>query len=58
MRAIYLIAVSIGLMLIGYLVSGGQGSNLSSFLVWVGIILFVFGALIGILGFVKNKEDK
>ena len=58
LRAIYLIAVSIGLMLIGYLISGGWGSNLPTILIWVGMILFVFGTLIGVLGFEKNKEDK
>ncbi len=57
LRAIYLIAVSIGIMLIGYLLSGGHGDNLTSFLIYAGMILFVAGAIVGLLGFTGEKDD-
>ena len=57
LRAIYLIAVSIGIMLIGYLLSGGHGDNLTSFLIYAGMLLFAVGTFIGFLGFSRENDD-
>ena len=57
LRAIYLIAVSIGIMLIGYLLSGGQGDHLTAFLIYGGMLLFAVGTFIGFLGFSKENND-
>ena len=57
LRAIFMIVVSIGLILMADITSGGHGTNESAILYWAGIILFITGVCAGILGLVTKSSD-
>lgn len=54
LRAVYLLVTAIGLIVIAYISSGGHGTNLSAILYWAGFILFAFGVVIGLFGFISG----
>lgn len=58
LKAIYLTIISIALILIGGVVSGGEYSGVSTFLFVLGVILFFIGVVIGTSAFSNDEEEK
>lgn len=56
LKAIYLEAISIALILIGYVISGGEYNGISTFLFVLGVLVLFTGIFIGIDGFISAKE--
>ena len=57
LKAIYFIAVAIALMVIAYMISGGQNNNVSNVLFVAGIIIFFVGLFKGLIHFPPSKDD-
>ena len=57
LKAIYFIAIAIALMVIAYMVSGGQNNNVSNVLFVAGIIMFFIGLFKGLIHFPSSKGD-
>ena len=48
LKAIFLEVISIALILIGYVISGGENNGVTTFLIVLGLILFFIGGLMGV----------
>jgi hypothetical protein len=57
LKAIYFLAISIAMILIGYVISGGEENAVTLVLVYAGIACFFIGAFIGIANFTSPKDD-
>lgn len=58
LKAIFIEAVSIALMLMGHIIADGTYSDLSFFLFTLGWILVLVGIIIGIRAFISAKKDR
>lgn len=47
LKAIFLEVISIALILIGYVISGGENNGVTTFLIVLGLILFFIGGFMG-----------
>lgn len=47
LKAIFLEVISIALILIGYVISGGENNSVTTFLIVLGLILFFIGGFMG-----------
>ncbi len=47
LKAIFLEVISIALILIGYVISGGENNDVTTFLIVLGLILFFIGGFMG-----------
>ena len=47
LKAIFLEVISIALILIGYVISGGENNGVTTFLIVLGLILFFIGGVMG-----------
>lgn len=47
LKAIFLEVISIALILIGYVISGGENNGVTTFLIMLGLILFFIGGFMG-----------
>lgn len=56
LKAIYLEVISIALILIGYVISGGENNGVSTFLFLLGVLMFFAGVFTGIGAFISVKE--
>lgn len=57
LKAIYFVVVAIALMVIAYMISGGQNNPTSNVLFVAGIILFFIGLFKGLIHFPSSKDD-
>lgn len=57
LKAIWFMAAAIALMVIAYMISGGQNNNVSNVLFVAGIILFFIGLFMGLIHFPSSKDD-
>lgn len=48
LKAIFLEVISIALILIGYVISGGENNGVTTFLIVLGLILFFIGGFMGV----------
>ena len=51
LKAIFLEVISIALILIGYVISGGENNGVTTFLIVLGLILFFIGGFMGVGAF-------
>ncbi len=59
LKILILFAIVITLLLAGFIISGGQGDNFSSFVMGAGLFLSVPTVLAGLFGlFAKRKPDQ
>lgn len=56
LRAIYLETISIVLILIGYVISGGEYNGVTTFLFILGVVISFGGIFVGISSFGSVKE--
>jgi len=57
LKAIFFLAVSIAMILIGYVISGGETNAVTVGLVYAGIAFFFIGVFMGIANFGSPKDD-
>lgn len=57
LKAIYLESISIALILIGYVISGGEYNGATTFLFVLGVLMSFISIFVGIGGFVSAKEE-
>jgi VIT1/CCC1 family predicted Fe2+/Mn2+ transporter len=57
LKAIFFLAISIAMILIGYVISGGEENAVTVVLVYAGIVCFFVGVFIGIGNFTSPKDD-
>ena len=57
LKAIFILVVSIAMILIGYVISGGETNAVTVVLVYAGIACFFIGVFIGIANFGSPKDD-
>lgn len=57
LKAIYLEVISIALILIGYVISGGENNGVSTVLFVLGLLMFFVGVFIGIGSFFTSSES-
>lgn len=56
LKAIFFLAVSIAMILIGYVISGGEYNAVTSVLIFAGIASFFIGVFMGIANFSSPKD--
>lgn len=56
LKAIYLETISIVLILIGYVISGGEYNGVTTFLFVLGVVISFGGIFVGISSFGSAKE--
>ena len=58
LKGIYLEVTSIALILIGYIISGGEYNGVTSTFFIFGVIMLFIGILVGIGGLIVEKEKE
>ena len=58
LKAIFLEVISIALILIGYVISGGENNGVTTFLIVLGLILFFIGGFIGVGAFFASTTKE
>ena len=56
LKAIFLEVISIALILIGYVISGGENNGVTTFLIVLGLILFFIGGFMGGVLCIDNER--
>ena len=56
LKAIFLEVISIALILIGYVISGGENNGVTTFLIVLGLILFFIGGFMGGVLHIDNER--
>ena len=57
LKSIYFVVIAIALMIIAYLISGGQSTSVSNVLFVAGIIVFFVGLFMGLINSTSSKDD-
>ena len=57
LKSIFFLAVSIAMILIGYVISGGETNTVTVVLIYAGIACFFIGVFMGIANFASQKDD-
>ena len=58
LKAIFLEVISIALILIGYVISGGENNGVTTFLIVLGLILFFIGGFMGVGAFFASTTKE
>ena len=58
LKAIFLEVISIALILIGYVISGGENNGVTTFLIVLGLILFFIGGFMGVGAFFASTRKE
>ena len=58
LKAIFLEVISIALILIGYVISGGENNGVTTFLIVLGFILFFIGGFMGVGAFFASTTKE
>lgn len=58
LKAIFLEVISIALILIGYVISGGENNGITTFLIVLGLILFFIGGFMGVGAFFASTTKE
>ena len=58
LKAIFLEVISIALILIGYVISGGENNGVTTFLIVLGLILFFIGGFMGVGAFFASTTEE
>ena len=58
LKAIFLEVISITLILIGYVISGGENNGVTTFLIVLGLILFFIGGFMGVGAFFASTTKE
>ncbi len=58
LKAIFLEVISITLILIGYVISGGENNCVTTFLIVLGLILFFIGGFMGVGAFFASTTKE
>lgn len=58
LKAIFLEVISIALILIGYVISGGENNGVTTFLIVLGLFLFFIGGFMGVGAFFASTTKE
>ena len=58
LKAIFLEVISIALILIGYVISGGENNGVTTFLIVLGLILFFISGFMGVGAFFASTTKE
>lgn len=58
LKAIFLEVISIALILIGYVISGGENNGVTTFLIVLGLILFFIDGFMGVGAFFASTTKE